>query len=164
MAARKLEKNVDPEKNTFTVGFTSGATRTVKVSDIPEEIVTQLALHGLSQKATDAGAGKDAEETETRVNAVLDALLAGDWTTRGEGTGGASRPTLVAEAVARLKKIELADAIEKVKALPDDKRKALQASPSVQQAIAEIKLERAKAKAKAERGEATEGDDVLAGV
>lgn len=156
MAARKLEKSIDTENGVLTLGFTSGASVEVKMSDFPEEIVHQLALHGLSQKATDATAGKDAEESEERVKAVIDALQAGDWTVRGTGTGGggAGRVTLLVEAVARLKDISIDEAKAAVAGLSDEQKKALQKAGSVKAAILQIKQEKL-------AKESSEGDDAL---
>lgn len=158
MATRKLEKTIDVEAGTLTVGFASGSSMTVKMSDFPEEIVHQLAFHGLSQKATDATAGKDAEASEEHVKAVIEALQAGNWTVRGSGSSGGSvgRVTLLAEAVARLKGITVAEAQAKIADLEDDQKKALQKAPSVQAAILEIKSERL-AKSEQEEG----SDDAL---
>ena len=75
--ARKIEKTIDAEQGTVTVGFASGSTTTVAMRDLPKNIVAQLALHGLSQKITDAGAGKTPEETEEHVMKVIDSLKAG---------------------------------------------------------------------------------------
>lgn len=145
MAARKLEKSIDLETNELTLGFTSGESVSVKMSDFPDEIVHQLALHGLSQKATDATAGKDPEESEERVRAVLSALQAGDWTVRGSGGGsggGAGRITLLVEAVARIKNIEVEAAKDAVAALSEDQKKALQKAASVKAMVLTIKQER----------------------
>jgi len=159
MAARKLEKTIDVEAGVLTLGFTSGGSLEVKMSDFPEEIVHQLALHGLSQKATDATAGKDADESEERVRGVVNALQAGDWTVRGSGTGGggSTRTTLLVEAVARIKGIELEDAKSAVGALDDEQKKALQKAPSIKAAIMTIKQERLAAEA--EKG--SDGDEAL---
>lgn len=148
MAERKLEKTVDLEKMTIAFGFQSGATMEVKMEDFPEEIVQQLALHGLSQKATDATAGKDAEESEERVKAVISALQAGDWTVRGSGTGGGGtgRITQLVEAVARIKDYSIEQAKEAVASLSDEDKKALQASDRVKAMILTIKQEKMAAK------------------
>lgn len=152
MAARKLEKSIDVENGVLSLGFPSGESMEVKMSDFPEEIVHQLALHGLSQKATDATAGKDAEESEERVRGVISALQAGDWTVRGAGTGGggSTRTTLLVEAVARIKGIEIDAAKEAVAGLDDEQKKALQKAPSVKAAILTIKQERLAAQSEAE--------------
>lgn len=144
MAARKLDKSIDLDKGTLTVGFPSGSTLEVKMTDLPEEMVHQLAFHGLSQKATDATAGKDPAASEAAVRSVVDALLAGNWTVRGSGTGGggAGRVTLLAEAVARLKGIEVAKAAELIAGLTDEEKKNLQAAKSVKAVILDIKAER----------------------
>lgn len=156
MAARKLEKTIDVDAGTLVLGFPSGEAMTIKMSDFPEEIVHQLAFHGLSQKATDATAGKSAEESEERVRAVIDALQAGNWTVRGSGTGsgGTGRITQLVEAVARIKGIPVEDAKAAVDGLEDEQKKALQKSPTVKAMIMTIKQERLAAEQ-----EKAEGDD-----
>ena len=157
MTARKLEKHIDTENNVITLGFQSGERMEVKMSDFPEEIVHQLALHGLSQKATDATAGKDPDESEKRVRDVISALQAGDWTVRGSGTGGGGvgRVTQLVEAVARIKNYTIEQAKEVVSGLSDDDKKNLQKSPTVQAMILTIKQEKLAAKESAEE----EGSD-----
>lgn len=160
--ARKIEKTIDAEQGTVTVGFASGSTTTISMRDLPKNIVAQLALHGLSQKVTDAGAGKTPEETEEHVMKVVESLKAGNWTVRGEGgSGGTSRVTQLVRAVARLKGIDLAEAKAKVSALTDEEKKSLQAAPAVQAAILEIKAEDLAAKKEKGSEDAAKGDSVL---
>ncbi len=159
MAARKLEKSIDVENGLLTLGFPSGEAMEVKMSDFPEEIVHQLALHGLSQKATDATAGKTVEESEERVRGVISALQAGDWTVRGSGAGGGGtgRVTQLVEAIARIKDISIEDAKAAVDALTDDQKKALNKADTVKATIMQIRQE----KLAAQRTEGSEGDEAL---
>lgn len=159
--ARKIEKTIDTENGTLTVGFTSGESAVINMSDFSDEIVFQLAMHGLSQKVTDAGAGKDAAETEAHVGKLIEALKSGQWTVRGEGGGGAGRVTQVVQAVARVKNISVEEAKEKLAALSEADRKAVAASGPVQQAILEIKAENLAARQEKEADKASEGDAVL---
>jgi hypothetical protein len=160
MAARKLEKAIDLETGTITFGFASGATQEVKLSDFPEEMIHHLALHGLSQKATDSTAGKDPAESFDRVKDVISALQAGAWSIRGsgEGTGGTSRVTLLVEAIARIKGIEVDAAKDAVAGLSDDDKKSLQKASSVQAMILTIKQERLAKQAVSDEA----GDEALA--
>lgn len=60
---------------------------TVDLAALPESIVRDLALHGLKQKIADAASGAT---NETDASAAMDkaalAILAGEWSTRGEGS------------------------------------------------------------------------------
>ena len=65
-------------------------------------IKTRLAMHGYSQKVGDSYAGAETiEESASRAQAVIDQLLAGEWSqARASGTG-APRTTMLAEALSR---------------------------------------------------------------
>lgn len=82
----------------------------VDVRALPDAIVMELALHGLTQKIADAAsaAAKDlpagdpkiAENTSAMMDKARDALVAGEWSRRGTG-GGVSEETLVQRMIMR---------------------------------------------------------------
>ena len=95
--------------DTFTVAMRNGASveiETAKLAGLGAEIFG----YGLGQKVRDAasGAAKVAEETKEELakvaqgmmNSAVTALLAGEWSHRGEGSGTDPR-TLVARSIVR---------------------------------------------------------------
>lgn len=83
---------------------------TVDVTKLSADIIAKLVVHGLTQKVADAasGAKKIAEEsggdvgdvTENLMAKAVDALVAGDWSTRTAGEG-VSIETRVARQITR---------------------------------------------------------------
>lgn len=74
---------------------------TIDVGKLSAEIVGKLAMHGLQQKIADAAAGaKTADEADASMNKAIEALLAGDWSSRGSGEG-VGEETRVARSVVR---------------------------------------------------------------
>lgn len=137
----------------------------VNIADLPEDVVTRLAVHGLSQKLGDsyAGAGKEEQPlvyAAKRVSEVAAQLVAGDWRVTGEG---GPRETLLAKALARATGQALETCIEVLagkQAELDNEEKlkkdnpwkqfqsALRGDPGIKEAINAIKLEEAEAAAK----------------
>jgi hypothetical protein len=61
----------------------------VDLAKVPESIVLDLALHGLKQKVADAASGaKTKDEAIGPMQKALDAILAGEWSSRGQGGDG----------------------------------------------------------------------------
>src|SRR5690606_4495498 len=65
----------------------SGYVMTFDPKDYPAEILAQLTIHGAIQKIGDAAAGKSGEDALKAMQAVIDALKAGDWGRTRGGTG-----------------------------------------------------------------------------
>lgn len=60
----------------------------VPTSGLSSEIITQLVMHGVTQKVGDAAAGKDGADALAAMDAVIAALTAGNWgRTRGSSAG-----------------------------------------------------------------------------
>ena len=71
----------------------------IDLAAIPASIARDLLLHGLKQKVADAASGaQDADSASALMQKAADAVLAGDWSSRGEGV---SDRTKVERAVAR---------------------------------------------------------------
>lgn len=95
--------------DTMTVAMRNGASVTVNTSDL-SKVASELFAYGVGQKIRDAasGASKVAEETKEELSGVaqgmmetaMAALVAGEWSHRGEGTGTDPR-TLVARSIVR---------------------------------------------------------------
>lgn len=93
-----------PDAWTVTKGWRGEETKvdaTIDVGKLSAEIVAKLAMHGLQQKIADAAAGaKTVDEADASMNKAIEALLAGDWSSRGSGEG-VSEETRVARSVVR---------------------------------------------------------------
>ena len=96
-------KHAQPGIVNLDFKFNSGEVITVDLNEIPDNIKSILAWHGLSQKLGDAyaGAEKSTSTPEDLLRGVLEQLVAGDWVRKGEGTG--PRVSLITEAVVRAK-------------------------------------------------------------
>lgn len=143
----------------------------ITLADLPADIVTRLAVHGLSQKIGDsyAGAAKDANPLKYAKDAVTETiaqLVAGTW--RIAAAAGEPRVTQLSRAVARAFGITEDAAVavftDKEESMQEaeykDFVKAVKADAKVKKALADIKAEdAAKAAAALPVGEST-----LAGV
>lgn len=95
--------------NEVTVSMRNGAAVVIESAKL-EAVAVELFLYGIGQKVRDAasGAAKVADETKEELSKVAQgmmesavaALVAGEWSHRGEGTG-ASQETLVARSIVR---------------------------------------------------------------
>ena len=92
---------------TFTVskgprGGAWKAEESVDLAALPASIVTDLLLHGLKQKIADAASGAATEvEAGAAMAKAAKAILAGEWSSRGEGSGVDER-TRVQRMIARI--------------------------------------------------------------
>lgn len=165
--AKKASKTVDNE--TVTIEFVNDATLSVALTELPKDILTRLACHGLSQKLGDSYAGAEsAEDAHIAASRVAEELKAGNWTSaRASGTG-AIRTTLLAEALARVaskatgSEVTIEDAREVLEEMEDEQKKDLRKDPGIQRVIAEIKVERAKAAEAKAAEESPEGGSMVA--
>ena len=148
--AKKLTKELSDEAISIT--FANGETLTLAYSELSEEIKFRLFQHGLSQKAGDASAGTETvEEAISETKRVLDRLRAGDWKSVREAAAGPKIGLLV-EALMRLTGKSSEDCRMVVDSLDDDKRKALRAHQQIKAAMADIRAERERERAKASDG------------
>ncbi len=151
---KKATKTV--ENGAVSIDFVNDSNLTVSLTDLPDEIKTRLACHGLSQKLGDSYAGAESvDDAYASACRVRDELLAGNWSAPRASGGGAIRTTLLAEALARVATVGLrstnpnADEItveqarEVLEEMDDDDKKSLRKDAGIQKVIAEIKLERA---------------------
>ena len=137
------------EGSVVSFKFGNGEELTLDVSTLDETIQTELMLHGALQKIGDsyAGAAGDYEFAIGNAKKVIDNLLAGNWKAAREAGEAKPRTGELAEAIARIKSIEVADAQALVEALSDEQRKAVRGKDAVKAAIAQIRYEKAQAKA-----------------
>lgn len=151
------KKDYDSETATFSIVFADGTSHEVALSDLPQEIQLNLALHGLSQKLGDSYASVkgDVNAAKEKFAATLKQLLAGEWAAKREGEGS-SKVTELAEAIARIKGVEVSVANAAVGKATDDQIKGWKANAKVKAVIAEIRAEKA-----AKRASKAEGDGEL---
>lgn len=138
------KKDYDSETATFSIVFADGTSHEVALSDLPQEIQLNLALHGLSQKLGDSYASVkgDVNAAKEKFAATLKQLLAGEWAAKREGEGS-SKVTELAEAIARIKGVEVAVANAAVGKATDEQIKGWKANAKVKAVIAEIRAEKA---------------------
>lgn len=153
-APKFCDKSADGSTVSFTFG--NGTTLALDVSTLDETIQTELMLHGALQKIGDsyAGAAGDFDFAISNAQKVIDNLLAGNWKAAREGGEAKPKTGELAEAIARIKGIEIAQAAELVNGLSDEQRKAVRGKDAVKAVIAQIRYEKATAKA----GKADAGD------
>lgn len=144
--------------------FAHGVDRKILLSDFPEaDIILAATWYGLSQKLGDAysGATKSESDPVELFDAVMENLVGGMWTEKGEG--GETAPSLLIEAVmAALEKAGTPGDHAKVSATlsPRDadgnldkpaakkKREGTLANPAIKAEYERIKAERAAKRAK----------------
>ncbi len=146
------KKSVDVENQSVTFTFGDGGEAVARLADFSDEIVTQLALHGLSQKGGDSYAGAksacaendiDPEEwSKAQVEGVIRQLTDGEWTVRREGGGGGG-VTDLARALAEATGSDLTDAVAKVNDADKDTKAALRKHPAIAAILARLRQERA---------------------
>lgn len=153
------DKDYDVETKTFSIVFADGSESEVALESLPAEIVSMLALHGLSQKLGDSYASVkgDVAEAKKRYEAVLTQLQNGEWKKAREGGGeGSAKVTELAQAIARFRNAPLEKANAAVAGASPEQKKAWQGNPNIKALIATIRAEKAAeraAKAQAKAGE-----------
>ena len=114
----------------------------------------KLLVHGLNAKVGDAAAGaKTDAERIAAISQAIENLKRGVW--REVSSGG----TILAEAIARIKKLDIVEAQTMLDGLDDEAMATLQKHPAVKKAIAEIRAERLAAAAKS--ADAGDLDEIL---
>ena len=147
--------SVADDQKTGTVKFELGNGKhiQVKLSDMPAAIVTQLALHGLSQKIGDSAAGfskdKDYAGALEAMTRVANNLVEGKFNGDREGN---SREDLIA-AIAKIKKVDVEVARRTIDKATKEQIETLQKHPAIKAEIAKIKADRL-----AKAAEGAEGD------
>ncbi len=151
------KKSIDVEAQRVSFVFGEGeAAETVvaSLSDLPQEIIVQLALHGLSQKGGDSYAGAKAATAELdiepeawakgQVESVLEQLRAGNWAVRTGG--GGAQVTDLARAIAEATGEAVESCVERVAESDKETKAALRKHPEIAPILARMRRERAEAK------------------
>jgi len=142
----KREKDFENGSVTFTV-IETGKSMTVNVNDYSDEIKNKLLVHAVNAKVGDSAADPKEDALAAMVK-THEQLAAGNWSSRGEGTGGA-KTTLLLEAMQRVFPDRSEEEIrEKLDSMSDEQVADLKKHPQVVEHTAKIRAERAAAKAK----------------
>lgn len=141
----------------------------VTLADLPEEVRTCAAWHGLSQTLGDtyAGAKGDLTAALDAFQTKFEVLAGGQWVEKREGVG--PKPSSVAAAVKAALEANgetvdddrMAAIMSKLKTA--EQRKAAVANPAINAQYEAIKLANAKAKAKAAAAKAKDADEGIEG-
>lgn len=146
----------DKNAETGVVTFTVTENGTVLPCDVRQvfpdfdkmnDVQKHAVIHAVNAKVGDSAASKDVDALEAMTK-TWEQLVAGEWNARGEGGGGGSKTTMLAEALARVSGKEMEAVNEKLGGMSDEEKADLRAHPAVKAAMAEIKLERQKVAAK----------------
>lgn len=135
--------------------FGDGEKLTANVSEFSEEIKFELMMHGMMQKVGDsyASAKGNYEAAKKAARAVIDQLANGQWTA-SRATGEAKPKTgELVEALAAIKGIDVSTVAAAVEKASDEQKKVWRRHPAVAAKIAELRAERALAKAKKALGD-----------
>ena len=133
---------------TVVFHFSDGEDVTITSSDFPHDTQERLTQYGMGQKFGDEYAGAEGPaEGRAALLSLFERLKNGEWKAPRASGGGATRSTMLAEALARVTKQEIEVCQAKIAEMEDDAVKALRQHPTVAVALAEIKAERTAAAA-----------------
>lgn len=162
------KKIVSVETKSVTFDFGDSGSSVFDLSKVSAEMLTQLALHGASQKGGDSYASaKSATEgtdmspedwAKSQVDGVIEQLYNDDWSVRR--AGGAGSITDLARALSEvMDDVDEAAAAARLTDASKEDKAALRAHPQVKAVLERLRAERAMAKADAAETAAT-ADDV----
>lgn len=110
-----------------------------KLSELSDEIINRLALHGLSQKVGDSYASHEGmSDAHAKASGVFESLKAGQWNAGRTGNGGD-----LVEAIMELTGKSRDDAATLLADMDSDKRKELRKDKRVAAILARMKADRA---------------------
>ena len=136
-----LQKKVDEVGRRVKCVLGNGVCVEVGLDDLKPEIVTRLALHGLSQKLGDSAASFSKEENFHgafgAMQGTADNLLHGVWAAKG--SGGTSD---LAQAIAELQDVEIEEAEAAIARMDEDTLKGFKSHPEIKLQIADIQKAR----------------------
>ena len=127
----------NPSTSSVTFTFISGEPLSASLSQFTPSIVTQLALHGLSQKVGDSYSGEsDVAAARFSANKVLENLIAGNFgATRGEGKIGD-----LAQALMNLTGKSKEEVLEALDSMSKEDKLALRRDARVKKELLTIQL------------------------
>ena len=135
-----LQKKVDEVGRRVKCVLGNGVCVELGLADLKPEIVTRLALHGLSQKLGDAAASFSKEDNFHgafgAMQGTADNLLQGNWASRNGWTSD------LAQAIAELQGVEVDEAEAAVAKMDEDTLRVFKTHPEIKLKIAEIQKAR----------------------
>ncbi len=166
MPQKRINRKKDYETGvvTFTV-MESGEELVCEVEKVfpgygkMTSIAQHLAVHAVNAKVGDSAADPNSGSSLAAMTTTWDQLVSGEWSARGEGGSGGARVTVLAEAIAKIKGLDVAEVAAKLAEYDDETKKGLRKNAKVKAAIAEIQATRTKAKAKAAAKAAAESEE-----
>ena len=151
MPNRKFSKK-SAEGTVVTFDFNGEGAVVCGYTKLPTDIRHQLMLHGLKAKVGDSyAAAKSASVAKQAAEILWDQMMEGNWSLKGTGVS-VSRYTQLQRAVARVMRDNgQLPSMDKIATalLTKSVQKSVAAQPAVKQALAAVKADDAKARAKA---------------
>ena len=130
--------NKRPSAEGVEFEFANGDKLNCKVSDLPQEMIERLAVHGIAQKVGDSYASAESvEEAIGNAKSVWDNLKAGQWATK------ASRGGKYVEALKRVTGKDYDECLAAWNQMTDKQKAELRKHPDIKAAIAAIEAENA---------------------
>jgi len=138
----------------------NGATVEFDFDKFPPEIQNELICYGLKQLPADrASSFTDPAELKAKLEGTRDDLISGKF--RATREGGSRGVSQIVTALARMYKLEVPAVIKMWDAQDEATQAGIRKDPKVKAMVAQIKLENAKANAKAADKEETGAADAL---
>jgi len=170
------KKQIDTEAKSVAILFEDGTEARHSLNDLSQEMIVQLALHGLSQKLGDSYSGAEAAVSDGEapskvayaqgtVSRVWGSLTSNEWSAKREGSGSGS-VTLLAKAIAQALGVGTPEEAQaKLDSMDKETRAKIRNVPKVALAVANLKAEQAaRAAAKAQAAAGTDTGTDLAGL
>lgn len=140
--SKVMPQDVSGKEGTVQFVLGNGLRVEADLVSLSPNMITQLALHGLSQKVGDASAGfskaGDYSGAFGAMQQVVDNLIAGQWSTRGQG-GGTSD---LVQAICELRGVDVEQAQQVVDGLDEEQLKRITSHPAIKAKIANLKAVR----------------------
>lgn len=151
------KKTASVEAMVVTITFNCGTKEEFPLSDLPDEMIPVLALHGLGQKLVDSYAGQ-ADAGFDIAMGVWENLVKNTWTLKGEGV---PRITILVRALLRIDPELIENELTvTITGMDKERKKKLEANPAVREAVAAIKAEDAETRLKNAREKAESADPI----
>jgi hypothetical protein len=145
-----IKKTVNESNQTVSFDFDGEHSLQCGLEALSTEMITRLALHGLSQKVGDSySANQGTADAFGKASEVYAGLQAGNWNTGKSGGGGD-----LVEAIMKETGKDRDTVSGAIAAMTKEDRKALRARPQTAAILAAIKAQRMAERAKVDMGDA----------
>lgn len=161
------KKTVSVETKTVVFEFGEAGNVTFDLSKVDDAMLTQLALHGASQKGGDSYAGAKSATDGTKIDPnewakaecqrVVEQIYAGEWTVR-RASGGPGVTDLARALAEVMPDVTEAEAAERLADASKEDKAALRKHPQIKAVLERLRAERAQAKAEAAEAAAGEAE------